>query len=73
MGAKVPPPAMLIDNTLLAPPDGVILPPEDIAGSLRDRLPEPEATDLRRLLEARPRSSDWRSEEATERPTLPIG
>jgi hypothetical protein len=72
MGAKVPPPAMPIDNTLLAPSDGVILPPEDIAESLRDWLPEPEAMDLRRLLR-RPRRSEWRSEEATERPTLPIG
>ncbi len=51
-GAEVPPPAMLIGEALVTPSDGVILSPEDIAGSLWDRLPEPEVAELGRLLEA---------------------
>ena len=51
-GAEVPPPAMLIGDTLVAPSDGVIVSPEDIAESLRDRLPGPEIAELGRLLEA---------------------
>ena len=51
-GAEVPPPAMLIGDILVAPSDGVIVSPEDIAESLRDRLPEHAVTDLGRLLEA---------------------
>jgi cystathionine gamma-synthase len=50
--AEIPPPAMLIDDTLIAPSDGVILSPEDIAEKLRDRLPEDDVTELGRLLEA---------------------
>ncbi len=51
-GAEIPPPAMLIDDVLIAPSDGVILSPEDIAENLRDRLPEDEVAELGRLLEA---------------------
>lgn len=51
-GAEVPPPAMLIGDALVAPSDGVIVSPEDIAESLRSRLPEPEVAELGRLLEA---------------------
>ena len=47
-----PPPAMPIYDTLIAPSDGVILSPEDIAASVRDRLPEAEVVSLCRLLEA---------------------
>jgi len=50
--AEVPPPAMLIEDQLIAPADGVILSPEDIAEKLRDRLPEDEVAELCRLLEA---------------------
>lgn len=50
-GAEVPPPAMLIDDAPITPSDGVILSPEDIAVTLRDRLPEPEVAELGRLLE----------------------
>ena len=51
-GAEVPPPAMLIGDTLVAPSDGVIVSPEDIATSLRGRLPDTEVAELDRLLEA---------------------
>ncbi len=51
-GAEIPPPAMLIDDALIAPSDGVILSPEDIAVNLRDRLPEHEVVELGRPLEA---------------------
>ena len=50
--AAVPPPAMLVGDRLVAPSDGVILSPEDIVGSLRDRLGEAKLADLQRLLEA---------------------
>lgn len=43
---------MPIYDTLIAPSDGVILSPEDIAASVRDRLPEAEVVSLCRLLEA---------------------
>lgn len=36
--AAVPPPAIFIDGISVVPADGVILPPEDIADSLRERL-----------------------------------
>ncbi|MEA3274066.1 MAG: hypothetical protein U9Q81_01965 [Pseudomonadota bacterium] len=49
--AEVPPPAMLLGDTLVAPSDGVIVSPEDIAASLRARLSEPEAVEIRQLLE----------------------
>jgi cystathionine gamma-synthase len=60
-GAEVPPPAMLIYDTLVVPSDGVILSPEDIAASVRDRLPEAEVADLCRLLEAtqEPWMEEW--------------
>ena len=51
-GAEIPPPAMLIGDTLIAPSDGVIVSPEDIAKNLRDGLPEDEVTEFARLLEA---------------------
>jgi cystathionine gamma-synthase len=50
--AAVPPAAMLVGDRLVAPSDGVILSPEGIAGSLRDRLDEAKLADLQRLLEA---------------------
>jgi cystathionine gamma-synthase len=50
--AAIPPPAMLIDNTLIAPSDGVILSPEDIAEKLRDRLPKSDIAALAELLQA---------------------
>ncbi len=50
-GADVPAPAMLIGDVLIAPSDGVILSPEDIADGLRGRVPEPEVAELGRLLE----------------------
>ncbi len=51
-GAEVPPPAMLIGDILVAPSDGVIVSPEDIAQNLRDRLPGHAVTELGRVLEA---------------------
>ncbi|MGC1952579.1 MAG: hypothetical protein WA970_08420 [Gammaproteobacteria bacterium] len=36
---------------MVAPSDGVILSPEDIAGHLQDRLPEPIVAELGRRLE----------------------
>ena len=50
-GVEVPPPAMLIDDVLVAPSDGVILSPEDIAASLRNRLTEDQVARLGQLLE----------------------
>lgn len=50
-GAAIPPPAMLIDDTLVAPGDGVILSPEDISAILQHRLPESDVAELSRLLE----------------------
>jgi cystathionine gamma-synthase len=49
--AAVPPPAMLVGDVLVAPSDGVIVSPEDIARSLNDRLGDTAATELRALLE----------------------
>ena len=49
--AEVPPPAMLIGDILVAPSDGVIVSPEDIAASLRDRLSDAEVAELGRLLD----------------------
>ena len=49
--AEVPPPALLIGDTLVKPSDGVIVSPEDIAQCLRDRLGETEVADLQRTLE----------------------
>ncbi len=54
--AEVPPPAMLIDGAVIDPSDGVILSPEDIAESFRERLPEPEIAEL-----------GWQLEETQER------
>lgn len=51
-GAELPPPAMLIGDTLVAPSDGVIVSPVDIAESLRTRLSDTEIAELGRLLEA---------------------
>lgn len=48
---ELPPPALLIGDTLVEPSVGVIVSPEDIARCLRDRLGETEATDLQRILE----------------------
>jgi cystathionine gamma-synthase len=50
--AAVPPPAILVGEVLVTPSDGVILSPEDIAGSLSDRLDETQVAHLRELLEA---------------------
>lgn len=50
--AEVPPPALLIGDTLVKPSDGVIVSPEDIAQCLRDRLGEAEVADLQRSLES---------------------
>jgi cystathionine gamma-synthase len=50
--ATVPPPAMLVGDRLVTPSDGVIVSPEDIAGSLRDRLDEAQVAELRQVLEA---------------------
>jgi cystathionine gamma-synthase len=50
--AELPPPALLVGDTLVAPSDGVIVSPEDIAASLRNSYPEAEVADLNRLLEA---------------------
>jgi hypothetical protein len=50
--AEVPPPAMLVGDRLVTASDGVIVSPEDIAGSLSGRLGEAEIADLRQLLEA---------------------
>jgi cystathionine gamma-synthase len=47
----VPPPAMLICDELVAPSDGVIVSPEDIARSLRDQLAGVRTDELRGLLE----------------------
>ena len=49
--AAVPPPAMLICDVLVAPSDGVIVSPDDIARILNDRLGDAAATELRTLLE----------------------
>jgi cystathionine gamma-synthase len=49
--AELPPPALLIGDTLVRPSDGVIVSPEDIAQCLRDRLGETAAADLQRSLE----------------------
>jgi len=49
--AAVPPPAMLVGDRLIAPSDGLIVSPEDIAASLSDRLGEDELAGLRRILE----------------------
>ena len=49
--AEVPPSAMLIGDTLVAPSDRVIVSPEDIGASLRDLLPDTEVAELGRLLE----------------------
>jgi hypothetical protein len=51
-GAGVPPPAILIGDTQVVPSDGVIVSPEDFAGSLHSRLPQAEVEALIRLLEA---------------------
>jgi len=48
---EVPPPALLVDEALVTPSDGVIVSPEDIAGSLRGRLGEARAAQLQQLLE----------------------
>ena len=48
----VPPPALLIGDRQVAPSDGVILSPEDIAASFRDRFAEPETTELTHALQA---------------------
>ena len=47
----VPPPAMLICDVLVAPSDGVIVTPEDIARSLSDQLGAARAAELHALLE----------------------
>ena len=39
--AEVPPPALLVGEVLVTPSDGVIVSPEDIAGSLSGRLARP--------------------------------
>ncbi|MGE5155446.1 MAG: hypothetical protein ACM3ST_15725 [Bdellovibrio bacteriovorus] len=49
--AALPPPAMLIGDTLVTPSDGVIVSPEDFAQCLRDRLGETEVVALQRALE----------------------
>ena len=49
--AAVPPPAMLICDVLVAPSDGVIVSPDDIARSLSDPLGGARADELRGLLE----------------------
>ncbi len=66
-GAEVPSPAMLIDDALAAPSDGVILSPEETAGSLRD-IPESEVAELVQLLEVT--EVQWMEEwSVIERPT----
>ena len=50
-GTAITPPALLINETIVAPSDGVIVAPEDIAGSLHGRLPEPEKGAIITLLE----------------------
>jgi cystathionine gamma-synthase len=47
----VPLPALLIGDLCIAPSDGVIVSPEDIAASLADQLPGPDAAELARHLE----------------------
>ena len=47
----VPPPAMLVGDVLVAPSDGVIVSPDDIARSLSDQLGGARADELRGLLE----------------------
>jgi cystathionine gamma-synthase len=49
--AAVPPPAMLICDVPVAPSDGVIVSPEDIACTLSDQLGTARAAELRGLLE----------------------
>jgi hypothetical protein len=51
-GEAVPPPAILIGTTPVAPSDGVIVSPEDITGALADRLGEAERAQLLQRLEA---------------------
>lgn len=51
-GAAVPPPAILIGATPVAPSDGVIVSPEDIAQALAQRLGEAERVQLLQRLEA---------------------
>lgn len=49
--AAVPPPAMLICDVPVAPSDGVIVSPEDIARSLSYQLGTARAAELRGLLQ----------------------
>lgn len=44
--AAVPPPAMLVGDVLVAPSDGAIVSPEDIARSLSDQLGGARADEL---------------------------
>lgn len=50
--ANLPPPVMLVGDVVVAPSDGVIVSPEDLARSLIDRLGEAEIAALRQVLEA---------------------
>ena len=49
--AAVPPPAMRVGDVLIAPSDGVIVSPEDIARSLSAQLGTARAAELRGLFE----------------------
>lgn len=50
--AVLPPPALLIGDRLVAPSDGVIVAPQDIATALAERLPAAGVAALARDLDA---------------------